>query len=102
VSLTSDQKIALKEPLDDKRVAKRQSLSYLAGYDIIAKANEIFGFDGWQRGFCTREINALRCVVEIKRQSGDKSGWEVAYICEYQVTVGDQVVEDVGYGSGIS
>jgi hypothetical protein len=43
----------LKQPLDVKRVQKRdgagkQKLSYLETHDVIDRMNDIFGYDGWE------------------------------------------------------
>jgi len=51
MTLTPEQTTALDAPLDPKRIAQRKqaniTLDYLEGYDVIDKANEIFGYDGW-------------------------------------------------------
>ena len=104
MGLTDEQTEALKQPLDDSRVAERaqsgNKFKYLEGWDVIARANEIFGFDGWQREFTSEP--SVQAVVSREINKNGREGWEVAYICAYRVTVADQVVEDVGYGSGIS
>ena len=51
MTLTPKQIAALNAPLDTERIAQRKqaniTLDYLEGYDVIDKANEIFGYDGW-------------------------------------------------------
>lgn len=52
MGLTAEQLEQLEQPLDKRRVAKRQGsgrmeLSYLEGYDVIDTANRIFRHDGW-------------------------------------------------------
>jgi recombination DNA repair RAD52 pathway protein len=37
-------------------------VSYLEGWQVIAEANRIFGFDGWQR-----QTIAVRCVAQADR-----------------------------------
>jgi len=48
-----EQIAALAAPLDRAKVQTRsqagRSLTYLEGWQAIAEANRIFGFDGWQR-----------------------------------------------------
>lgn len=50
--MLSEQQIAsLEQPLDQERVKYRRQagrhISYLEGYDVIDRANAIFGFEGW-------------------------------------------------------
>ena len=51
---------------------------------MIAEANRIFGFDGWQR-----QTNAFRCVAQAERLIGrdQKPGWGVTYTARVRVTV---------------
>ena len=48
-----EQLAALSAPLDRANVRQREQgrsrVSYLEGWQVIAEANRIFGFDGWQR-----------------------------------------------------
>lgn len=46
---TEDQKTALEQPLDPSRAKTNPNVygTYLEGFDVINRANEIFGFDGW-------------------------------------------------------
>jgi len=91
----------LSAPLDPKRISNRKQggtqLKYLEGWDDIAKANEIFGFDGWQRG-----ITNLDKIIDRTFKKDGKDGIEVGYLCVYWVDVDGQRVGDVGYGTGIS
>ncbi|MFQ5794578.1 MAG: RAD52 family DNA repair protein [Candidatus Bipolaricaulia bacterium] len=95
-SLSEAQIQELKKPLDERRVEKRQAkfgmVQYLPTYDIIERANEIFGFGGWQR-----EIIRLEQVYEEEGEGFHN----VAYLCESRIRVGDIVHEDVGFGSAI-
>ncbi len=51
---------------------------------LIAEANRIFGFDGWQR-----QAIAVRCVAQAARTIGrdQKPGWGVSYTARVRVTV---------------
>jgi hypothetical protein len=59
-------------------------VSYLEGWQVIAEANRIFGFDGWQR-----QTIAVRCVAQAERSIGrdQKPGWGVTYTARVRVTV---------------
>ena len=59
-------------------------MSYLEGWQVIAEANRIFGFDGWQR-----QTIAVRCVAQAERLIGrdQKPGWGVTYTARVRVTV---------------
>lgn len=101
---TPDQVAALTAPLDRAKVKHRsqsgRNLSYLEGWHVIAEANRIFGFDGWQRETVTE-----RCVSEHQRKIGrdQKDGWGVTYVCRVRITVGHSmgaVVIREGTGSG--
>ena len=52
-TFSPEQITALAAPLDRAKVRQREqgrsSVSYLEGWQVIAEANRIFGFDGWQR-----------------------------------------------------
>jgi DNA recombination protein Rad52 len=103
---TPDQIAALTAPLDRAKVKQRKQgfsgpmLSYLEGWQVIAEANRIFGFDGWQR-----ETISEKCVAEHQREVGrdKKPGWGVTYVCRVRITVGHAmgaVVIREGTGSG--
>ena len=104
---SAEQIAALSAPLDRAKVQTRsqagRSLTYLEGWQAIAEANRIFGFDGWQR-----QTVALRCVNQSERTIGrdQKSGWGVTYTARVRITVGEgagsQVIrEGSGAGHGI-
>jgi hypothetical protein len=75
---------------------------------VIAEANRIFGFDGWQR-----ETVALRCVNQSERTIGargtsrdQRPGWGVTYTARVRITVGEAtgaplIREGSGAGHGI-
>jgi len=99
-----EQIAALAAPLDRAKVQTRsqagRSLAYLEGWQAIAEANRIFGFDGWQR-----QTLATRCVSQAERPVGrdQKPGWGVTYTCRVRITVGAADAEPVireGCGAG--
>ncbi len=83
-----EQLAALSAPLNRANVRQREQgrsrVSYLEGWQVIAEANRIFGFDGWQR-----QTIAVRCVAQAERLIGrdQKSGWGVTYTARVRVTV---------------
>jgi DNA recombination protein Rad52 len=93
----------LTAPLDRAHVRQREQgrsrVSYLEGWQVIAEANRIFGFDGWQR-----HTLISRCVSEHERPIGRerKSGWGVTYIARVRITItaGDRTVIREGSGAG--
>ena len=97
------QVVALSAPLDRANVRQREQgrsrVSYLEGWQVIAEANRIFGFDGWER--CTL---ISRCVAEHERPIGRdrKSGWGVTYTARVRitVTVGHRTLIREGSGAG--
>jgi DNA recombination protein Rad52 len=106
-TFSPEQITALSAPLDRAKVRQREqgrsSVSYLEGWQVIAEANRIFGFDGWQR-----ETVALRCVNQSERTIGreQKPGWGVTYTARVRITIGEgstgQLIrEGCGAGHGI-
>jgi DNA recombination protein Rad52 len=104
---TAEQVAALAAPLDRAKVKQREQgrgrVSYLEGWQVIAEANRIFGFDGWQR-----QTIAVHCVAQAERLIGreQKPGWGVTYIARVRVTVavhgGTPLIrEGSGAGHGI-
>jgi len=102
-----EQLAALAAPLDRANVRQRDQgrsrVSYLEGWQVIAEANRIFGFDGWQR-----QTIAVRCVAQAERMIGrdQKPGWGVTYTARVRVTVSagsltPLVREGSGAGHGI-
>ncbi|MGB5134276.1 MAG: RAD52 family DNA repair protein [Prochlorococcaceae cyanobacterium] len=88
-----EQLAALSAPLNRANVRQREQgrsrVSYLEGWQVIAEANRIFGFDGWQR-----QTIAVRCVAQAERLIGargtsrdQKPGWGVTYTARVRVTV---------------
>ena len=99
---TPSQQQALAAPLDRANVQTRsqsnRNFSYLEGWHVIAEANRIFGFDGWQR-----ETLHCQCVSERERSigSGQRSGWGVTYTAKARIQVGEIIREGSGAGHGI-
>ncbi|MFU8886793.1 MAG: RAD52 family DNA repair protein [Cyanobacteriota bacterium] len=102
-----EQLAALSAPLDRANVRQREQgrskVHYLEGWQVIAEANRIFGFDGWQR-----QTIAVRCVAQAERSIGrdQKPGWGVTYTARVRVTVtagglAPLVREGSGAGHGI-
>jgi DNA recombination protein Rad52 len=94
---------ALSAPLDRANVRQREQgrsrVSYLEGWQVIAEANRIFGFDGWERSTLIS-----RCVAEHERPIGRdrKSGWGVTYIARVRITItaGHRTLIREGSGAG--
>ncbi len=109
VGFSPEQIAALAAPLDRAHVHSHsqagRSLSYVEGWQVIAEANRIFGFDGWQR-----ETLQLRCVSQAERLIGSRSsgrepkpGWGVTYTARVRVTVvvaGQPALIREGSGAG--
>jgi DNA recombination protein Rad52 len=97
-----EQIAALSAPLDRAKVKQREQgrakVSYLEGWQAIAEANRIFGFDGWQR-----ETIAVQCVAERERTLGssNRAGWGVTYTARVRIRVGEVIREGSGAGHGI-
>jgi DNA repair and recombination protein RAD52 len=95
-----DTQAALEAPLDPKVVKKRgkgDGMSYVEGWYVIDRANEVFGFEGWQR-----ETVTLSKVQE----AAIDGKWSVAYLarCKISVNVGDGWItrEGIGFGNAIN
>lgn len=111
-TFSAEQITALSAPLDRAKVRQREQgrsqVSYMEGWQVIAEANRIFGFDGWQR-----ETVALRCVNQSERTIGargtsrdQKPGWGVTYIARVRISVSSAgqpalIREGCGAGHGI-
>lgn len=94
MTFTDAMKTELAKPLDSKHVkppAPGKYGEYVEGWHVIAEANRIFGFDGWDRE--TVEL-ALTHIFE------ENGKWTAGYRAKVRVTVGDVVREGTGCGSG--
>jgi DNA recombination protein Rad52 len=107
LGFSPEQLAALAAPLDRANVRQREQgrskVHYLEGWQVIAEANRIFGFDGWQR-----QTIAVRCVAQAERTIGrdQKPGWGVTYTARVRITVTaggltPLVREGTGAGHGI-
>ena len=87
----------LRAKLKPRNVRTRQSdgatLHYIEGWHVIAEANRIFGFDGWDR-----ETVETKCVWT--KQNGTR--FSAAYVTRIRVTVkaGDTTIVREGSGAG--
>jgi len=83
--------------LDEKFVKTRQqagkSLSYIEGWYVIAEANRIFGFDGWDR-----ETVSAECVWQDVRREPKACAY--AARVRIRVRAGDGLVIREGSGAG--
>jgi DNA recombination protein Rad52 len=106
-TFSTEQIACLSAPLDRAKVRQREQgrskVSYLEGWLVIAEANRIFGFDGWQR-----ETIEVRCVNQSERPIGrdNRTGWGVTNIARVRVTVSvpggaPLIREGSGAGHGI-
>lgn len=81
-------KAELKKPLQRARVKSRgqsgRAVSYLEGYDVIDRANELFDFDGWS--------------MEVKNVELVRADKNSLYRAVVGVHVGAAYREDVGLG----
>jgi hypothetical protein len=107
-----EQTAALSAPLDRAKVRQpeqgRTAVSSIEGWQVIAEANRIFGFDGWQR-----QTLQLRCIHQAERLIGarangrePKPGWGVTDTARVRITVGTPdlpvvIREGCGAGHGI-
>ena len=95
---------ALAAPLDRAHVKTREQagrkLSYIEGWQAVAEANRIFGFDGW-----TRETIDIRMVAERERKIGrapnQRDGWAVSYTAKVRIIAHGVAREGIGAGHGI-
>jgi DNA recombination protein Rad52 len=97
MAFTETQRKSLEAKLDAKHVKTRQvqdtTLTYLEGWHVIAEANRIFGYDGWDRKTLT-----LNCVWSGRTEKG----YSAAYSAKVRIRVragADGVVRE-GWGSG--
>jgi DNA recombination protein Rad52 len=103
-TFSAEQIASLSAPLDRAKVRQRRQgrsqVSYLEGWQVIAEANRIFGFGGWQR-----ETVTIRCVHQADRLIGEEQrpGWGVTYSARVRISVstaGQPVLIREGCGAG--
>ena len=113
MAFTDEQKELLVEPLLSEHVKSRDGtgntkLSYLASFHVIAEANRIFGFDGWDSEILTLAQADKTEYEKPPYNSGDdpKQMISISYLCKLRVTVRSgetlTVREDVGFGNGVA
>jgi len=106
-TFSAEQIASLSAPLDRAKVRQRRQgrsqVSYLEGWQVIAEANRIFGFDGWQR-----QTVQTRCVHQGERLIGEpqRPGWGVTYTARVRISVSTAgqpplIREGSGAGHGI-
>lgn len=93
MGIDEEAKNRLNKPLEEERIRSREAgfglVDYLPAHDIIRRANEIFGFDGWSG----------RIVDLSKELQEEQDGrWVVVYRCIYEISVGGRIQQDVGVG----
>ena len=99
MTFTSSQVRKLRARLKPRNVRTREaegvSLSYLEGWHVLAEANRIFGFDGWDRetlaSDCvwTKQVNGRFCAAYVTR-------------VRIRVRAGDRIILREGSGAGES
>lgn len=99
----------LAAPLDSARVKEREGggnkkLSYLETWDVVDRANKVFGFDGWSRETVslTKEYSATS--TEVNSYGKEQTFQVCVYVARVRITVWDGercIIRDgVGYGDG--
>ena len=97
MSFTDQQLRKLKASVRPEFVREREVggkvLHYLEGWHIIAEANRIFGFEGWDR-----ETVHSQCIW----QKQIDYGFAAAYLTRVKITVraGEKIIQREGLGSG--
>ena len=95
MSLTDTQLRKLKAKIQPYHIKSREAdgitLHYLEGWRVIAEANRIFGFDGWDR-----EMVASQCVWT--KQLGSR--FAAAYVIRIRITVRAGEIRILREGSG--
>lgn len=96
----SDQQLSqLGAKLQSDRVKTRDGMGYIEAWDATDKANEIFGFDGWDRfTISERVVQEIQCEVGKSKSPG----YRVGYVTKVRVVVraGDTTITKEGTGGG--
>ncbi len=85
--------------LSPDRIKSRDGMSYIEAWDATYTANEVFGFDGWDRVIVSEKVvQEIECKIGAKKYDG----YRVGYITRVRITVraGDVVVTKEGTGGG--
>ncbi|MCP4083250.1 MAG: hypothetical protein GY743_23770 [Planctomycetaceae bacterium] len=112
-SFTDEQVERLNKPLASEDIKHRkgtgsQKLSYLAGYQVIEKANDIFGYGNWSTEIMYLHQAGNTRYIKPPFSPGDaeKPMISIAYTCHLKLSVrsGDGWVtyEDIGFGDGVA
>lgn len=81
--LTDKQVALLLRPIHPQRVLSLKGLAYVAGHDIRAELNRVFGFCRWSEEILHQ---SLICESETKTSAG-KNAWYVVYNSRVRLTV---------------
>ena len=85
--------------LSPDRIKSRDGMSYIEAWDATYTANEIFGFDGWDRYTISEKV-----VQQVECKIGQKKydGYRVGYVTRVRIVVraGDMVITKEGTGGG--
>jgi DNA repair and recombination protein RAD52 len=104
MSFDDTQRKELAKPLDPRNVkppAPGKYGDYVEGWQMIAEANRIFGFDGWTRETVSM-IETNRELLTLKtRDGGEYQQWRVGFVAKVRITAGGIVREGTGFGSGM-
>lgn len=98
----------LQDDVKTREGTNKTTLSYLASFHVIAEANRIFGFDGWDSEILSLTQADKTQYEKPAYKAGDppKQMISISYLCKLRVTVkvdGSTVVrEDVGFGNGVA
>ena len=81
----------LEKPLDPARIATMRNVKYLEGFDVIQRANEVFGYGAW--GF---EITKGPYVLESGTRGQENRAYEV-WACHLRLHIMDALpIEEMG------
>src|SRR5262249_8993250 len=97
MSFSAKQARALRRNLDGRQIRTREAngkeLSYIEGWFVVAEANRIFGFDGWNR-----ETVESRCILARE----NRGTFLAIYLAKVGLTVGagNAIIVREGHGTG--
>lgn len=104
MTFNADQNKELAKPLDKKHVkppAPGKYGDYVEGWQMIAEANRIFGFDGWTRETVSM-IETNRELLTLKgRNDSEYQQWRVGFVAKVRVNACGVMREGTGFGSGM-
>lgn len=103
MSFSNEAKVELNKPLDRRHVkppAPGKYGDYVEGWQMIAEANRIFGFDGWMRETVSM-IETNRELLELTGKNGPYKQWRVGFVAKVRIEAGGICREGTGFGSGM-